>query len=107
MCRTPPVDALFFRDSQERYSIREVFYEQDGTMIAYNKAPVVVVGSSLEELMQLVKWFREAFDLPVLSLEDVDAQIAAQPTKLKSDHSRNVALKQVITELAIEDDSVS
>jgi hypothetical protein len=44
-----------FRDSQERYSIRELFYEQDGTMIAYSKAPVVVVGSSLEELMQLVK----------------------------------------------------
>lgn len=94
-----------FRDRQERYSIREVFYEQDGTIITYGKAPIVVVGTSLEELMQLVKWFREAFDLPVLSLEEVDAQIAVQPMKPKSDRSRNLSLKQVIAELAIEDDS--
>jgi hypothetical protein len=63
-----------FRDSQERYSIREVFYESDNTLISYGAAPVAVVGASFEELMQLVKWFRDAFDLPVLSLEEIEAR---------------------------------
>jgi hypothetical protein len=34
------------------------------------------VGASVEELIQLVQWFKEAFDLPVLSLETVEAQLA-------------------------------
>ena len=76
------------RDRQERYSIREVFHEQDGTIIAYSQEPVAVVGASVEELMQLVTWFRQAFDLPVLSLVEVDAQIAAQPEKSASDGKR-------------------
>jgi hypothetical protein len=28
-------------------------------IVAYSKASVVVAGASLEELMQLVKWFRD------------------------------------------------
>ncbi|MCA1995162.1 MAG: hypothetical protein LDL41_24400 [Coleofasciculus sp. S288] len=94
-----------FRDRQERYSIREVFYERDNTIVAYGKAPVVVVGASLEELMQLVKWFRAAFDLPVLSVEEVDAQIAGQPRSLKSDRKGNIPLSDVIAELSAETDS--
>ncbi|MBW4603301.1 MAG: hypothetical protein KME29_28000 [Calothrix sp. FI2-JRJ7] len=65
-----------FRDNQGRYSIREVFYNRDKKIINYSKAPVAVVGTSVQELMQLVEWFREAFDLPVLSLEEVDNEIA-------------------------------
>lgn len=94
-----------FRDRQGRYSIREVFYERDNTIIAYGKAPVVVVGASLEELMQLVKWFRAAFDLPVLSVEEVDAQIAEQPESLKPDRKGNIPLSDVITQLSDEANS--
>ena len=93
-----------FRDSQERYSIREVFYERDGTIVAYGQAPVILVDASLEKLMQLVQWFKEAFDLPVLSIEEVDAQIKQRPAKLKSDHERNVSLTDLIAELSTEAD---
>jgi hypothetical protein len=92
-----------FRDSRERYSIREVFYESDNTIISYGAAPVAVVGASFEELMQLVKWFRDAFDLPVLSLEEIDAQMAIQKTKPVSDHPPNLSLQQVMAELASDD----
>ena len=68
-----------FCDIQGHYSIREVFFERDGTVIRYNKTPVAVVGASIEELIQLIQWFKEAFELPVLSLEEIDAQIKAQP----------------------------
>jgi hypothetical protein len=79
-----------FRDSQERYSIREVFYESDNTIISYGAAPVAVVGASFEELMQLVKWFRDAFDLPVLSLEEIDKQMTMQKTQPANDRPRNL-----------------
>jgi hypothetical protein len=95
------------RDEQGRCSIREVFYERDNTIIAYSKAPVTLVGDSIEELMQLVQWFREAFELPVLVLEEVDAQIGMQPKKQQADNSRNMSLQQVISQLASETDSVS
>ena len=55
--------------------------------------------------MQLIKWFREAFDLPVLSVEEVDAQIAGQPSNLKSDHKGNILLSDVIAELSASDRS--
>jgi hypothetical protein len=89
-----------FRDSQERYSIREVFYERDNTIISYAEAPVAVVGASFEELMQLVKWFRDAFDLPVLSLEEIDEQMAINKTKSVSNRPPNLSLQQVMAELA-------
>ena len=92
-----------FRDNQERYSILEVFYECDNTIISYAQAPVAVVGASFEELMQLVKWFRDAFDLPVLSLEEIDAQMAIQKTKPASNRPPNLSLQQVMAELAIDD----
>jgi hypothetical protein len=96
-----------FRDNQGRYSIREVFYEQDNTIVNYSKTPVALVGASFEELMQLVQWFKEAFDLPVLSLEEIDAQIAKQGPRKSSDRSRNISLQQVITELTTDADPVS
>lgn len=95
-----------FRDNEGRYSIREVFYNRNNIIVNYSKTPVSVVGSTVEELLQLVTWFREAFDLPVLSLEEIDAEIAKQPKKENFDRSSNISLKQVIAELATEADSV-
>jgi len=104
-----------FCDSQGRYSIREVFYERDGKLIDYSKSPVSVLGKSPEDLMQLIQWFKEAFELPILSVEEVDVQIAALPERAKSDvfggsrsdnHTGNVSLQQVIAELDTQADSV-
>lgn len=96
-----------FCDSKGRYSIREVFYDRDNTLLNYSKAPVAIVGSSLEELIQLVQWFKEAFDLPVLSLEEVESQVATKGTSELKERGRNLSLKQVIAELATDADSVS
>jgi hypothetical protein len=83
-----------------------VFYERDGELIKYGKSPVAALGNSPEDLLQLIQWFKEAFELPVLSVEEVDAQIAELPERTKSDRSRNVSLQQVIAELDIKTDSV-
>ena len=94
-----------FRDDNERYSIRELFHEPDGTIIGYGKTPVAVVGASLEELIQMVEWFRDAFDLPVLSLAEVDAKIAAR--KVKPNRPNNISLDSLIAELATKGDEAS
>ena len=91
-----------FCDSQGRYSVREVFYERDGTIVNYSKTPVVLTDNSFEELIQLVQWFKEAFDLPVLFLEEIEAQLAMQATKTSFDRSQNLSLQQVMAELAID-----
>jgi hypothetical protein len=98
-----------FRDKNGRYSIREVYYERDGSLISYSKKPVAPIGASIEELLQMVAWFREAFDSPVLSLEEVEAELAAkpiatQPKKPLSDRSQTIPFKQVIAQLTEEDD---
>jgi hypothetical protein len=90
------------RDKMGRYSIREVFYERDGTVIGYGKQPAVAVDTSLEELVRLVDWFKDAFDLPILSTEEMDAQIAAQPTHRRTEPGENIPLNQVIAELEAE-----
>lgn len=69
-----------FRDQFSRYSVREVFHEHDGTIIGYSASPVALMGDSPEELLQLLTWFQEAFDLPILSMEDIEAKIATQPS---------------------------
>ncbi|NEP11245.1 MAG: hypothetical protein F6K14_13745 [Symploca sp. SIO2C1] len=58
--------------------------------------------ASVDGLMRF-QWFKEAFELPVLSVEEVDTQIAARPEDSKGYHSRNVSLQQVMTELDITD----
>lgn len=93
-----------FHNNQGRYSIREVFYEPDGTIVACSKAPVVV-GASLEELIQLVKWFKDAFDLPVLSIEEVEDKVAKQPKAFKSKQENNIPLNELIAQLSSETDS--
>lgn len=92
-----------FRDRNGRYSIREVYYEHDGQLINYGKNAVVPVSASLEELMQLVQWFREAFDAPVLSLEAAEAEVAARPVLVKkalSDRRQTLSFQEVLAQLA-------
>jgi hypothetical protein len=93
------------RDNQGRYSIREVFYNRHNKIINYSKVPVAVAGASVQELMQQVQWFREAFDLPVLSLEEIDNEISTQPESKKADRSKNISLQQVIAELSTDVDA--
>ena len=96
-----------FCDKTGRYSIREVFYEQDGRLLNYSKKPVVPLGASLKDLLEMVQWFREAFDLPVLALETIEAELAANPLpkpekKPLSDRSQTLSFQQVLAQLAEE-----
>lgn len=96
-----------FRDNQGRYSIREVFYDRDRTIINYGKEPATANDASLEDLKQLVRGFQEAFELPVLELEEVKKSLDDVENQLKDDQKDrpNISLKQVIAELDKESES--
>ena len=96
-----------FRDNQGRYSIREVFYDRDRTIINYGKRPATATDASLEDLQQLVCWFQEAFELPILELEEVDKSLVDvdNPSTIAPENQQNLSLKQVIAELDKESES--
>lgn len=90
------------RDDKGRYSVREVFYERDGTLITYGKTPAAPVGSSSADLLHQLQELREAFDLPILSIEELDAELAKQPMKTPQATGPNISLEQLKAELAQE-----
>lgn len=61
-----------FREEDGGLSIREVFYEQDGSILACSE-PVRMEADSIAELTAQLEALREALDQPVLTLADVPA----------------------------------
>jgi hypothetical protein len=89
------------RDEIGRYSVREVFYEHDGTLITYSKTPVAPVGSSAEDLLHQVQSLREAFDLPILSIAELETTLNKQE-KFQKKTGPNISLEQLKAELGLE-----
>lgn len=87
-----------FRDRQGRHSIREIFCDRNNQILKISKAPVSVVGSSAEELLQLLQWFKEAFELPILSLEETETQIAQQQPNESTTPTPKISLQQLIAD---------
>lgn len=88
------------RDPAGRYSIREVFYENDGQLLHYSQQPVAPLGSSLEDLLHLIHHFQEAFNSPILALEDLEAQLPdPPPAKPLGDRSHTLSLQEVLAQL--------
>ncbi|MFN8494756.1 MAG: hypothetical protein U0350_44550 [Caldilineaceae bacterium] len=85
--------------------MRVVHYERDGTLIGYHKEPAVPTGRTAEELAQDIEWFKQAFELPILTLEELDAELAARPPKQKQPRRKNKTLEQLMAEL--EQDAAS
>ncbi|MCU0541839.1 MAG: hypothetical protein MUE44_06560 [Oscillatoriaceae cyanobacterium Prado104] len=87
---------------KDGYCIRVVYYERDGTLISYQKEPAMPTGATAEELLQDIAAFKQAFELPILTMEELDIELATLPPKPKKDRSQNKTLDQVMTELDLE-----
>ena len=68
-----------FQEENGQYIIREVFHERDGKIITYGRTPVMPKGDSVADLAQEIEGLKAALALPVLTLVEVEAEIAAQP----------------------------
>lgn len=66
-----------FHDS-EGYCVRVLLYKRDGTLVGYHHTPAIPHGDTLEELTQDLALFQEAFLLPVLTIDQLEAEIAQQ-----------------------------
>lgn len=73
-----------FREEDGDYIIREVFYDANGAILGCTKEAVEPIGKSIEELEQDLCAFRDALQLPVLTVAEVDAAVAAQSLKPKA-----------------------
>lgn len=96
-----------FRDSNGRYTVREVFYEPNGTLITYSKTPVTLIGGSPEEVLQIMAWCQEAFDLPILVQAEIEQELAQRPASAANKPSANLSLKEVRAALEQEVDPVA
>jgi len=92
-----------FRD-QEGYCVRVVLYENDGSLIGYHREPAVPSGRTAEELAQDIEWFKQAFELPILTRDEVEAELAQQPSKPRPAQRRRKRLEDLEAELAVADE---
>jgi len=67
-----------FQEENGQYTIREVFHEHDGKIITYGRSPVMPKGGSVADLAQEIEALKEALALPVLTVAEVETEIAMQ-----------------------------
>lgn len=60
-----------FRESNDEYVIREVFYSDDGTILACSAQPAELFGQSTDELARVLEDVQAALQLPVLTMDDI------------------------------------
>jgi hypothetical protein len=53
-------------EASDYFSVREVFYNDDGSIRRYTEEATGVAGESVEELRQYALWVLECLDKPVL-----------------------------------------
>ena len=53
-------------DGEDWFSVREVFYNDDGSIYAYTEKPVDISGESIDSLREYCKWILDCLDNPVL-----------------------------------------
>jgi hypothetical protein len=90
------------RDEIGRYSVREVYQERDGTLLTYSKTPVAPIGSSAEDLLHQMQNFRDAFELPILSIAELEAALSKQEKKSTKKTGANISLQELKAELGLE-----
>ncbi|MBU6352012.1 MAG: hypothetical protein NTV69_00575 [Caldilinea sp.] len=90
------------RDEIGRYSVREVYQERDGTLITYSKTPAAPIGSSAEDLLHQMQSFRDAFELPILSIAELEAVLSKQENKRTEKPGASISLQELKAELGLE-----
>ncbi len=87
-----------FLEEDGDYVIREVFYDKDGCIIGCTEDAVEPFARSVEELAKNIEWFKEALELPVLTLADIPCR---SKKKRKRERSKNLSHEQLLAELGL------
>jgi hypothetical protein len=92
-------DYRVFREENGDYIVREVFYDDDGSILGCTEDAVEPFGRSLEELAEDLESFKAALALPVLTLADIPCGTRIERQKDRSD---NVSHEQLVAELGLD-----
>lgn len=55
-----------FESGEEQYSVREVFYNDDGQIYAYTEDPIDLACETPEALREYIQWCLNCLDKPIL-----------------------------------------
>ena len=53
-------------NGDEWFTVREVFYNDDGSIFAYTEEPADVCGESIDEIREYLQWCLNCLDKPIL-----------------------------------------
>ena len=87
-----------FLEANGDHIIREAFYDEDGAIIGCTENVVEPSGQSLGELAQDIEWFRQALDLPILTLADIPLD---QDLERRQGNGQFVSHEQLLAELGL------
>ncbi len=95
-----------FRESPDRYAVREVFYESDGTIITYSATLISLVDVSPDAIHQVLTWCMEALSLPILDRATIDHELAQRPAPPLPERTSEISLHAMREEVATSADPV-
>jgi hypothetical protein len=82
---------------EDYYTLREVYYDNDDSILACAEQPIELGGESLEELTTLLKEVQVALNEPILTAAELPSQPSAQPSV-----KRGTSLEDVRRELGLD-----
>lgn len=88
-----------FKEANGDFILREVFYDQNGSILGCTEKSIEPFGRSLEELADDIQSLQAALSLPILTLDDVPVQNLAE--KPPSEKPKNISQEQLMAELGI------
>ncbi|MDJ1185403.1 hypothetical protein [Roseofilum casamattae] len=94
-------DYRVFHEDNGDYTIREVFYAEDGSIVGCTEHEVSPLGRSLAELTEDLQAFTDALTKPVLRLSDFPKDIARREERKTL--SKTISHEQVLVELGLSE----
>ena len=68
------VRKIYPKDKTTSYEIHEVYYLSDGTVESWTEKPMSPFGASLSELREEIRFFLQAFRLPILEEKKINGK---------------------------------
>ncbi len=88
-----------FKEANGDFIIREVFYDQNGSILGCTENSVEPLGRSLEELSQDIQSLQAALSLPILTLDDIP--IKKHEEQHQVEKTDNISQDQLMAELGM------
>ena len=63
---------IMHSNGQDEYQIREVYYNEDGSIFGHTESPEEVFGGSVDDLRQILSRYLKALDQPALVAGEIE-----------------------------------